>query len=430
MAASATKESVNERCALSPKFLPGGGCSYAGMLLLAANIAYWMLAGAYTPFLSAYFTAIGLSATQTGVLLTIQPLAVIFIQPLWARLSDRTGKRKFVLGFLVAASAVSVLLYYLGIRFETVLFATVVFSLFFSALLPLCDALVIDGCSTHGVEFARVRMGGTLGYAFVVFVAGSFLDVNPSAQFALIAVLCVIFLITVFLLPVARSFEMGAQNTVQDDDSNDMSDEPDKHSVLGIFTTSEIYYVLAFAFVSQMGLGFSGSFLGRYVVELGFGQGLVGVLSAVSALSEVPILLFAGQIVRRFGEMRLLVASCFFMVLRIVLIGVGVVPTMVIGQLMQSVTYMTVYYSCTRYVASHVLPGRQSQGQSVLVMVQSGMAMLMANLAGGVIGDAFGMQMSFYLSALLVLTGTVGVFLAYRGRARHRQGISAVGHMQ
>ena len=273
-------------------------------------------------------------------------------------------------------------------------------------------------------------MGGTLGYAFVVFVAGSFLDVNPSAQFALIAVLCVIFLITVFLLPVARSFEMGAQNTVQDDDSNDMSDEPDKHSVLGIFTTSEIYYVLAFAFVSQMGLGFSGSFLGRYVVELGFGQGLVGVLSAVSALSEVPILLFAGQIVRRFGEMRLLAASCFFMVLRIVLIGVGVVPTMVIGQLMQSVTYMTVYYSCTRYVASHVLPGRQSQGQSVLVMVQSGMAMLMANLAGGVIGDAFGMQMSFYLSALLVLTGTVGVFLAYRARARHRQGISAVGHMQ
>ena len=83
MTASATKESVNERCALSPKFLPGD--SYAGMLLLAANIAYWMLAGAYTPFLSAYFTAIGLSATQTGVLLTIQPLAVIFIQPLWAR---------------------------------------------------------------------------------------------------------------------------------------------------------------------------------------------------------------------------------------------------------------------------------------------------------------------------------------------------------
>lgn len=158
MTASATKESVNERCALSPKFLPGD--SYAGMLLLAANIAYWMLAGAYTPFLSAYFTAIGLSATQTGVLLTIQPLAVIFIQPLWARLSDRTGKRKLVLSFLVAASAVSVLLYYLGIRFATVLFATVVFSLFFSALLPLCDALVIDGCSTHGVEFARVRMGG------------------------------------------------------------------------------------------------------------------------------------------------------------------------------------------------------------------------------------------------------------------------------
>ena len=37
-----------------------------------------MCAGAYTPFLSSYFTSIGLSATEVGVLLTISPLAIIF----------------------------------------------------------------------------------------------------------------------------------------------------------------------------------------------------------------------------------------------------------------------------------------------------------------------------------------------------------------
>lgn len=382
-----------------------------------------MVAGAYSPFLSSYFTSVGLSATETGVLLTVMPLAVIFVQPFWARLSDKTGKRKLVLCLLIVASGVAALLYYLGSKYSVVLFATIVFALFFSALLPLNDALVIEGCAQQGVEFARVRMGGTTGYAFVVFVVGMFLDEYPEMQFIMVSLLCLVFLAAVINLPVlsgraSDKLHAEASEAVSSREpaaSSTMSTpSASQHGVLGIFQTREILFVLAFAFVSQMGLGFSGSFLGRYVVELGHGQGLVGVLSAVSALSELPILLFADAIVRRFGEMRLLIASCFFMVVRIVLIGTGVVPAMVAGQLMQSITYMTVYYSCTRYVAQNVLPGRQSQGQSVLVMVQSGIAMLVANLVGGTMGDALGMRASFFASAAMTLAGTLVVLAAYR----------------
>lgn len=417
MAANGSKLSAHDRSVMVSghrwsSFRAGGG-------LLAANIAYWMLAGAYVPFLSSYFTSIGLTATQIGILLTIQPVAIIVIQPLWARLSDRTGKRKVVLGFLIAAASVSALLYYGGTTFVSMLLATAVFTAFFSALLPLCDALVLDGCIERGVEFARVRMGGTLGYAFVVFVIGSYLEKAPQAQFAVVTMLCLLFLIAVALLPVAkgRSDKGDAREHVIEDGS---SHEGDYSVALGMFKTREIYLVLALTFVSQMGLGFAGSFLGRYVVELGYGQGLVGLLSAISALSEAPILLCADLIVRRWGEVRLLIASCFFMVLRIVLLGFGLVPTMIAGQLMQSVTYMTVYYSCTRYVAANVLPGRQSQGQSVLVMVQSGLAMLAANLVGGLFGDSLGMRMSFFAAAALVFMGTIAVLLVCRARlGRH-----------
>ena len=418
MAANVSKASVNELGSVTARFQ--GNRHKEAALLLVANIAYWMLAGAYTPFLSSYFTAIGLIASQIGILLTVQPFAIIFIQPFWARLSDRTGKRKLVLGFLVSAAAASALLYYVGTQFSTVLVATVVFSCFFSALLPLCDAMVIQGCFEHGVEFARVRMGGTLGYAFVVFIVGSYLESRPNAQFAVVAALCVLFLMSVAMLPALRERVVDEQNCGDIEKTEPGNGEELGSAALGVFKTREIYFVLAFAFVSQMGLGFSGSFLGRYVVELGYGQGLVGVLSAVSALSEIPILLFAGSIVSRWGEMRLLIASCFFMVARILLIGIGLVPTMVIGQLMQSVTYMTVYYSCTRYVAENVLPGRQSQGQSMLVMVQSGLAMLVANLSGGSIGDALGMRMSFFVSAGLVLVGTFTVLAVYRVHLNRR----------
>lgn len=384
-----------------------------------------MCAGAYTPFLSSYFTSIGRSATEIGVLLSISPLAIIFIQPLWARLSDITGKRKLVLGFLAAASAAAALLYYTGTSYVAVLVATIVFVLFFSALLPLCDALVIQGCNDFGVEFAHVRMGGTTGYAFVVFVVGLFLDRAPQAQFIVVAVLALAFLAAVIALPQARRHDAAHQVERTEREAPGASSSVSAQSasivrfiqnrpVLGIFRTQEILFILAFAFVSQMGLGFSGSFLGRYVVELGYGQSLVGVLSAVSALSELPILLFSHALVNRFGVMRLLAFSCVMMVARLVLIGIGLVPTMVAGQLLQSVTYMTVYYCCTRYVAEAVLPGKLSQGQSIFVLVQSGLAMMVSNLAGGAIGDALGMRASYFLSAGLVLASTFVVLVAYR----------------
>lgn len=380
-----------------------------------------MVAGAYTPFLSSYFTSIGLSATEIGVLLSISPLAVIFVQPFWARLSDATGKRKFVLAFLSLASALSIFLYYAGTTYLAVFIATIAFAAFFSALLPLCDALVIEGCAAYGHEFARVRMGGTCGYAFVVFVIGMFLDENPQIQFVLVSALSIVFMLAVLALPRAKALECGGKD---DSTTTAISDEKPIACVdgtpvmqkdsFGIFKSSEILYILAFALVSQIGLGFLGSFLGRYCIELGFGQGFVGTLNAVSALSELPILLFAGTLVSKFGEIKILAASCVLMAIRLVLVGLGFAPAMIVGQLLQSVTYMTVYYCCTVYVSKNVLPGFLSQGQSIFVMVQSGVAMMIANLAGGLIGDAFGTQMGFFLSAGIVLIGTTVVFFLHK----------------
>lgn len=390
----------------------------SGVLLLGANVTYWMIAGAYTPFLSSYFTSIGLSATEVGVLLSVSPLAVILVQPFWARLSDATGKRKLVLGLLAILSSSAALIYYVGTTYLAVFAATVAFSLFFSALLPLCDALVIEGCGETGHEFAYVRMGGTCGYAFVVFVVGNLLDERPEMQFALVSVLCLVFLAFVAAFPVSRRHEGAApapQAEPSDGDATVVNGVvvTEKNS-FGIFRSSEILYILAFALVSQVGLGFLGSFMGRYCVELGFGQGFVGVLNSVSALSELPILLFAGVLVARFGEVRILTASCVLMALRLVLVGTGSAPVMVVGQLLQSVTYMTVYYCCTVYVSRNVLPGFLSQGQSIFVMVQSGVAMMISNLAGGAVGDALGTRAGFFLSAGLVLIGTVAVVAAYR----------------
>ena len=402
----------------------------AWLRLFLINVSFWVACGSCAPFLSAYYKRIGLSFTQIGVLLAIGPIFAIFIQPLWAMLSDRTGKRKLLLILLALCTAGAYLLYYLGTSFAVCLLAVLIVSLFSLALLPLCDALVIDRANAYGFPFARIRIGGTLGYAVMVFGAGMFLEKFDGAQFAVASVAYLLFAGAVMLLPQGCVREATASAREEAAPARKKAAPAKRKAVPAreetatarrkavparesIFDTSEILFVLALALIESLGLGFCGSFTGSYAVELGFGSSLIGVLSCISALSEVPILLFAGKLMDRFGEIPLLIFSGIMMSLRLCLTGMGLVPAMISAQLLQSVTYMTTYICCTQYISKHVRAGKMSQGQSALAIVQSGLAAVASNLFGGMLVDAVGTRQAFFAVAAGVLVVALLVGGAY-----------------
>lgn len=414
----------------------------AWLRLFLINVSFWVACGSCAPFISAYYKRIGLSFTQIGVLLAIGPIFAIFIQPLWAMLSDRTGKRKLLLILLALCTAGAYLLYYLGASFTVCLLAVLVVSLFSLALLPLCDALVIDRANAYGFPFARIRIGGTLGYAAMVFGAGMFLEKFDGAQFAVASVAYLLFAGAVMLLPQGGARKEAAPARREAVPAREKAAPARKEAASAkrkavpareeaatarrkavsaresIFDTSEILFVLALALIESLGLGFCGSFTGSYAVELGFGSSLIGVLSCISALSEVPILLFAGKLMDRFGEIPLLIFSGVMMSLRLCLTGMGLVPAMISAQLLQSVTYMTTYICCTQYISKHVRAGKMSQGQSALAIVQSGLAAVASNLFGGMLVDAVGTRQAFFAVAAGVLVVALlvgGVYFLRKG---------------
>ena len=128
----------------------------------------------------------------------------------------------------------------------------------------------------------------------------------------------------------------------------------------------------------------------------------------------------SAKLIDRFGEIALLIFSCFMAALRLVLVGSGIVPIMVCGQLLQSVSYMTVYYSCVTYIASHTYEDCHARGQSAFAMVQSGLSVIVANLFGGWACDSLGTRGGFLVfagfTALLGLIALVA-YLIWRRSA-------------
>lgn len=131
--------------------------------LFFANVLYWVCAGVYSPFLSAHYTSLGLSAAQTGILLAATPVCALAIQPLWSTIADKLGRRRAVIVILCLAAAVLAPLYYLASTFAPVLLVTFAFSAFFSGLLPL---------ATPSSSSSRIALAWTfLAFAWVALSA-------------------------------------------------------------------------------------------------------------------------------------------------------------------------------------------------------------------------------------------------------------------
>lgn len=387
-----------------------------GLNLYLINGMYWITVSLYLPFISMYFSQKGMNSMQVGVLSALLPAASLVVQPLWAAIADRTGKRRRVLILLSVCCAAAVLLFPGLDTFTGILGAAACYSLFNSAVLPVCDALVVNQAQEREINFARVRMCGTISYAAVVLGMGFYLKQHMNLMFYGNSVCFLVLALLCMTLPGDGG--AGENRTAEYIEPN----KPLKKNAgkSRIFRSNEVYLILLFAFAMQFGINYYSAFLGVYLLELGYSQSLLGVLNCISALSEIPVLLLIHRLSRRYKETVLLTAAVLCMALRLVLLSAGNVALMAAAQLLQGPSYMVCYFVCVTYISRMVMPGKISQGQSALAFVQMGLGSLSGSLLGGVLASSCGIKNGFLIVAFLLLavTAAAGAFSVGRGRKR------------
>lgn len=374
--------------------------------LLAVNTTVWSVMALYSPFMGAFYTGQGITNTQIGILSAIGPLAALFIQPVWAILSDRANKRKNILILVTALSSLAILTYRIHSGFWNFLFATILLTSCSTAIIPLCDAIVTKLTRKHQINFAFIRIGGTVGYAITVFIAGYLVKQHINRIFLFGGIGFLVLMFFLLLLPNEQVQKREKERI---------------HKSEKIFKNDSIRFVLLFAFLLQLGLTFCGTYYGVYVTKLGYTASILGISSSISALSEVPILLLMGRLMKRFGPLNLMAFSVAMVALRLVLAASGILPLMLMSQLLQSVTYMTCYYSCVMFISENVSEGKLSQGQSLLAMVQTGLGSTLGSLLGGGMTERFGIRPSFYLLAAAIAVISVFNFLLLRADSHRRR---------
>lgn len=373
-----------------------------GLKLLSINAMYFITNACFMPFLAPFYRQMGLSTTEIGILIAIGPITYVCVQPLWAYLSDKTGRRKSILLGISACAGITILGFLTAKNFLTLLFFCILFYSFQTAMMPLCDALVTDQCIKEEVEFSKVRMGGTVGYAIVALILGLVINNNIRWMFPITTVSCAVFFYTISFLPKDEKAAPAQKNVKSNEKSG------------SIFTTNRIFAVLFIAFIMQIALAINGSFMPVMLADLGQGQNVIGLSNFISAMSEVPILIIINKLLKKYDTIKLMIFATVIMSLRLLLVSTGTVPIMLFTQLFNGITYMIISFSCITFVRESAAEGKMSQAQSTLAIVQSGLGATLGNILGGALSDAFGIADVLRLTSITLLAVIVIFALVYK----------------
>lgn len=359
---------------------------------------YWMAAAAIS-FTVVFLQEQGLSPTKVGATMAILNVCAIIAPPIWGMLSDKLRSVRKVIMLCVIGGSLFYALVPLSAPYQiggfSLLFLLFPISGFFRfPLVNLLDSWTIRTAGADDrMSYGGARLWGSIGYAIVSFILGAL-----NAKFGSVAytfILYGILNIPFFLLCLKQPDE-------------DLSTEKKKTSFkeLRLSRLFRNYYFMIFLVVHVLVyLSVQGTFtfLPYLLLDIAGNANALGGVFGAKALFEVPMLLFAGRLVKKFGLTRMIVVGSFlFMLEQVCYIfcpsTVSVFFVMILNGLAFG-TYLACYVS---YVHKLAPPDLAATAQTMIGSLGA-LSGVLCNVFGGMIVEAFGVRHFYMATASLQL---------------------------
>jgi PPP family 3-phenylpropionic acid transporter len=293
---------------------------------------YYMLIGIgggfLSPFITLFYKQQGLSATEIGLLATLAGMAALVAAPLWGRLSDAAARPRRWLQVELVASCVCLVLLSQQAAFIPIALFVVLNALMNAGSSPSSDALVMTVLNKIRSGFGSVRLFASLGWAIAALLSGWLIE-----QWGLFVIFIGYVIgygsgagaVSLIRLPprsVSRTLAQQPRLSIR----RTLRDVLHHRRLRGLGVA-----LIIFGFM-MYGLR---SFEALYLKQLNAPSIIVGLMSTIGATVELPGMLWADRLVRRYGPTRVLRFSFTLETAR--LCGVLLAPTVPTLLLMRAV---------------------------------------------------------------------------------------------
>ena len=348
---------------------------------------YFAFVGAMTPFWGLYLQSLAFNAVQIGVLMSLLQVMRIFAPNIWGHIADRTGKRTTI----VQIAAVGSVLVFVGVFFGSSfwwLFAVMAaLGFFWSASLPLVEAMTLSHLGNRIEGYGRIRLWGSIGFIVMVVGLGYALDFL-SITWLPWAVLLVMLGIAAFARVIPESIILSYHT--------------DHISVWEIVRKPEVASLLIACLLMAVTHGPYYIFYSIYLVDHGYDKSTVGWLWALGVLCEIGIFLIIPRIFARVTLRQLILVSFALAAVRFLVIAWGVESAWLMGgaQVLHAFTFGTYHAAAMGLIHQHFQGRHQARGQALYTSISYGIGGALGGLGSGLSWDSLGSTWTFTLAAL------------------------------
>jgi PPP family 3-phenylpropionic acid transporter len=305
-----------------------------------------------------------------------------------SRVADRTGHFRSVIAGLIFMSGVSLVLLNLPATFSIVFIGALALGFFLKPVIPLTDALTGRSLADASLNYGLVRVWGTVSFVLISLVLQftGVLETGGSQRIFLAILIALFFqLISIRVAPPAPSH----------------ADILDQQGLTGTGKLPKGFIsFLTVCFIGNIGASVYNAFGTLYFLDI-VGVSRVSGLIALAAISEIPVMLLGGRIIRRIGHRRMLTVALSAGILRLAILALfpSVLP-LALSQLTHAFTYGFFLLTGVDWV-NRTIPTRQrALGMGLFMSVSFSGSLLVGSSLGGFLLEAAGFPILFSLAAI------------------------------
>lgn len=355
----------------------------------------------FLPYVAVYYGEQGIPAMEIGILSSVAALCAVLVQPVWSMLADRTGRTVLILRLVVLAAMVSVSLFAVAKGFVALFFVNILYFSFQTCVTPLGNALAMNEEKKKEQSYSFIRMGGSLGYVAAAAVSGRIIKADSRLSFALTAGMYLLMFLIAIRIPEQKT---GLQTERKASEGNR------KERLL----TPQVLFVLLLACAVQVMVSHNSSFLGPYLVEMGYSADHIGYAMMFCALSELPVYFLANRLGKKVPVLViLLLASGALGVRGLLLARASSFEMVVLAQILAGISFMAFYYNSVIYLGRQVSEAMRVRIQSALVVAQLGIGNIIGNVGGGWLIERRGMAATYQVLGTGMMVFTIVMAILY-----------------
>ena len=368
---------------------------------------FWMAFCVVTAYAAVYIQGVGCSNVELGLILALGNVGGALLSPVLGAMIDRNRNLRHaaVINVLLAVQVVLLILLRLHPRHD--LLTAACYVLYMSAMMPV-NAVNLDLCvrlerAKAPLNFGLARSMGSFSFVILSTLLGIITARwgHLSLPFAGLAVVLLQFFGNRLIDRDLREAEAAmppAEIGITE-----------KSSSLPVFIRENRMFCLMLfgTIIIFIAHNMDGNFLINEIRALGGDTAIMGYVAAFTAITEVPIMMFASKLPKKWSTVQYIRLSFVFFVLKILAYALAPsIPLFFAARILQAPSYALYTVLIVGYADRQVARKDSAKAQS-LAFSMTTIGSVLASLIGGPMFDSAGVRPTMLTAAAIAAAGAV-----------------------